>query len=271
MILLKSFQIGFDVGIAEQHAATLAAGLAKEGFKPVFAVYSTFLQRAFDQVVHDICIQKLPVVLAVDRAGIVGEDGETHQGVFDLSYLRLIPNMTVLAPKDLTEFRKMLKWCFGFDMPVAIRYPRGGDLEVEFQKYDDIVLGKWEKLITGKEITILAVGKMVQTSMKVVSKLKQKGIDAQLINCRFVKPIDKALLDEIALNDSLIVTVEDNVLAGGFGSSINEYLTNKGYKGKVINIAYPDEFIPHGSVDILYKKYGLDVDGIYTTIIKNIN
>ncbi|CDF58200.1 1-deoxy-D-xylulose 5-phosphate synthase [Thermobrachium celere DSM 8682] len=261
----------FDVGIAEQHATTMAAGLAKEGFKPVFAVYSTFLQRAYDQVIHDICIQNLPVLLAIDRAGVVGEDGETHQGVFDLSYLRIIPNLTILSPKDLKEFRLMLQWCFKQDFPIAIRYPRGGDTDVLFDKYDDINLGKWETLLVGEEITILAAGKMVQHAYKAAIKLKEKGLDVGLINCRFVKPIDESKLNEIIKTSKYIYTVEDNVLYGGFGSSVNEYLLKHGYKGKVINIAYPDEFIPHGSVDILYKKYGLDTEGIYNTIIKNID
>ncbi|MCX7696031.1 MAG: 1-deoxy-D-xylulose-5-phosphate synthase [Caloramator sp.] len=261
----------FDVGIAEQHAATMAAGLAKDGFKPVFAVYSTFLQRAFDQVIHDICIQKLPVLLAIDRAGIVGEDGETHQGVFDLSYLRLIPNLTILSPKDLSEFRYMLRWCFKQNNPIAIRYPRGGDSDIKFDKYDDIIYGKWERLLMGKKIAILAVGKMVQHSMKAAIKLKNNGIDVELINCRFVKPVDKIMLDSLIDKAEYIFTVEDNVLFGGFGSAVNEYLISKNYKGRVINIAFPDEFIPHGSVDILYKKYGLDSEGIYNTIIKNID
>ncbi|MBZ4662397.1 MAG: dxs [Caloramator sp.] len=261
----------YDVGIAEQHAATMAAGLAKEGFKPVFAVYSTFLQRAFDQVIHDICIQRLPVILSIDRAGIVGEDGETHQGVFDLSYLRLIPNLTILSPKDLVEFRYMLRWCFKQNIPIAIRYPRGGDLNIKFDNYDDINLGKWERLLMGNKVTILAVGKMVQHSMMAAQRLKGSGIDVELINCRFIKPLDKTMLNNIIEKTNYIFTVEDNVLYGGFGSAINEYLVGKNFKGKIVNIAFPDEFIPHGSVDILYKKYGLDPEGIYNTIIKNID
>lgn len=261
----------FDVGIAEQHAATLAAGMATEGFKPVFAVYSTFLQRAFDQVVHDICIQNLPVILAIDRAGIVGEDGETHQGVFDLSFLRPIPNITILSPKDIIEFRKMISWCIKQDMPIAIRYPRGGDIDISFDIYDDIKLGKWEKLIKGDRVAVLAVGKMVQHAYKAIEKLKRSNINVELINCRFVKPIDNSMMDEIILNKDIIFTIEDNVISGGFGSYINEYLVSKSYKGKIVNIGYPDEFIQHGSVDILYKKYGLDAEGIYSTILKNID
>ncbi|TDT61936.1 1-deoxy-D-xylulose-5-phosphate synthase [Fonticella tunisiensis] len=260
----------FDVGIAEQHGVTLAAGLAANGLKPVFAVYSTFLQRGYDQVIHDICIGKMPVTLAIDRAGIVGEDGETHQGVFDISYLRPIPNLTILSPKDIKEFRMMLEWIFAFNGPVAIRYPRGGDSEVEFEKYDEISLGKWETLSEGKDLAILAVGKMVQNSYKVVEKLGAKGINARLVNCRFIKPLDTIMLNNIFDEYDIIFTVEDNLVAGGFGSSVLEHASLKNYRGRIVMMGYPDEFITHGSQKILYKKYGLDVDGIMNTILKNI-
>jgi 1-deoxy-D-xylulose-5-phosphate synthase len=260
----------FDVGIAEQHAVTLAAGLAINGLKPIVAIYSTFLQRAFDQIVHDVCIQNLPVVFCIDRAGIVGEDGETHQGIIDLSYLRIIPNLTLLAPKDIEEFRRMLKWSFKQNGPVAIRYPRGGDTEVKFGSYSEIVKGKWEKIIDGKEIAILAVGKMVQMSYKVAQKLKEKGINPTLVNCRFIKPIDNLMIEEVFKKHDFIFTVEDNYIAGGFGSAVLEVSAKKNYKGKIRNIGYPDEFVTHGNVDILYKKYELDADGIYETILKNI-
>lgn len=260
----------FDVGIAEQHAAILAAGLALNGMRPVFAVYSTFLQRAYDQVVHDICIQKLPVMFAIDRAGIVGEDGETHQGLLDLSYLRTIPNITVLSPKDLTEFKMMLKWCYNFNTPVAIRYPRGGDYEVSFDKYEDITLGKWEIIKNGDNIAILAVGKMNQVSKKVIEKLKNKDIDAGLINCRFVKPLDEDMLHHVFNNYKHVFTIEDNYIAGGFGSGVLEFAARNDYKGKVSLLGFPDEFIRQGSSALLYKKYNLDVDGIYNFILKNI-
>lgn len=261
----------FDVGIAEQHAVTFAAGLAANGLRPVFAVYSTFLQRAYDQVVHDVCIQNLPVIIGVDRAGIVGEDGETHQGVLDLSYLRHLPNLTILSPKDIKEFRNMLKWCFGYtDGPIAIRYPRGGDYEVEFENYSEIIKGKWEKIKSGNKVAILAVGKMVQTAYKALDMLKRNNIDATLVNCRFIKPYDRVMLEDIIMDHDLIITVEDNYRAGGFGSGILEFLSAKDYKGKVVNLGYPDEFITHGSTEILYKKYCLDADGIYETILKNI-
>lgn len=260
----------FDVGIAEQHAVTLAAGLASNGIKPVVAVYSTFLQRAFDQIVHDVCFQELPVILAVDRAGIVGEDGETHQGIIDISFLRPIPNITIMSPKDIREFRMMLKWCFSYNGPVAIRYPRGGDMAVEFDKYDEIVKGKWERIKTGDKVSILAFGKMVQHAYLVINRLKSKGIDAELVNCRFAKPVDKNMLDDIFNDKDHIFTVEDGYINGGLGTAVVEYAAQRGYRGNIVQMGYPDEFVPHGSTGILYKKYGLDEDGIYNTILKNI-
>lgn len=261
----------FDVGIAEQHAVTFAAGLASNGLKPVFAVYSTFLQRGYDQVVHDVCIQNLPVLFAIDRAGIVGEDGETHQGILDISFLRSIPNMTILAPKDIKEFRMMLGWCFKYNLgPEAIRYPRGGDMEVEFEKYDEIVKGKWETLNVGKDVAILAVGRMVQTAYKVKDMLKKNNINVTVINCRFIKPMDTIMLDKILKEHSLILTLEDNYISGGFGSGVMEYASKKDYKGRIVMMGYPDEFVTHGSINILYKKYALDADGIYNTILRNL-
>lgn len=260
----------FDVGIAEQHAVTFAAGLAANGLKPVFAVYSTFLQRSYDQIYHDVCMQNLPVCFCIDRAGIVGEDGETHQGILDITYLRSMPNITILAPKDIKEFRMMLKWCFASKTPTAIRYPRGCDLYDAFSKYDLIQKGRWERLIEGNNCTILACGKMVQFSYEACLKLRSKEIRAELVNCRFIKPMDLVMLDEVLSKSDLIITVEDNYISGGFGSSVNEYAATRKFKGRIINLGYPDEFIPHGSVEILYKKYGLDSDGIYRCILKNI-
>lgn len=260
----------FDVGIAEQHAVTFAAGLASNGLKPVFAVYSTFLQRAYDQVIHDVCLQNLPVLFAIDRAGVVGEDGETHQGVFDISFLHSIPNITILSPKDIKEFRMMLKWCFKYDAPCAIRYPKGSDKDFDFEIYDKINKGQWEILNEGKTAAILAVGKTVQFAWMANNKLKQKGIDCDVINCRFIKPIDEIMLDNIMKKHDIIFTVEDNYISGGFGSTVLEYAANKKYKGNVVVTGYPDEFIPHGSRDILYKKYGIDTDGLMDTIIKNL-
>lgn len=260
----------FDVGIAEQHAVTLAAGLAISGLNPVVAIYSTFLQRAYDQIVHDVCMQNLPVVFAIDRAGIVGEDGETHQGVLDISYLRSIPNMTILAPKDINEFRMMLKWCFKFDSPVAIRYPRGGDTGIKFYQYDEINYGKWEFVKEGSRVAILGVGKMVQTALSVAEKLYSNNVNAAVINCRFIKPMDNITLNKIFNNYDIIFTLEDNYVSGGFGSGLLEEASKRSYRGKTVLIGFPDEFIPHGSIGILYKKYGLDVDGVYDTILKNI-
>lgn len=260
----------FDVGIAEQHAVTLAAGMAANGLKPVFAVYSTFLQRGFDQVIHDICIQNLPVVFAIDRAGIVGEDGETHQGVFDISFLRMIPNMTVLTPKDIEEFRAMLKWCFRYNGPVAIRYPRGGDMDINFNHYGSISKGKWELITQGSDVAILATGKMVQNAYLAAQKLRDIGINPTLVNCRFIKPMDTSMLNEIASNHKYLFTIEDNYKSGGFGSSVLEYLSAGNHDIKTAILGFPDEFITHGSVDILYKRYGLDAEGIYDNILKKI-
>jgi 1-deoxy-D-xylulose-5-phosphate synthase len=260
----------FDVGIAEQHAVVLAAGLASSGLKPVFVVYSTFLQRAYDQIIHDVCLQKLPVMFAIDRAGIVGEDGETHQGIFDISYLRSIPNLTILSPKDLKEFRMMLKWCFSYNGPVAIRYPRGGDFDLSFEVHDDISFGKWEIISKGSKIAILAVGKMTQVSKIVVDKLKNKGLNVTFVNSRFIKPMDNKMLDNIFETHEHIFTIEDNYINGGFGSGVMEYSSMKKYPGKISLIGFPNEFIPHGSCGLLYKKYNLDAEGILDYIYKTI-
>ena len=258
-----------DVGIAEQHAVTFAAGLAASGYKPFFAVYSTFLQRAYDQVIHDVCIQRLPVCLCLDRAGIVGEDGETHQGICDLSYLRTMPNMTVMAPKNLMEFKAMIEWCSQADFPTAIRYPRGGDKDgIELGAVKELALGSWEKLLDGKDVAILACGRMVQFSYTACQSLNEAGIYPMLVNCRFIKPFDKNMLFRILNEYKLIITVEDNYIAGGFGSSILEHAAGSGYDGKIINLGYPDKFIPQGTPEQLYKKYGLDDEGIFNTVKK---
>lgn len=261
----------FDVGIAEQHAVTLAAGMASQGLKPVFAVYSTFLQRAFDQVLHDVCIQKLPVVLAIDRAGIVGEDGETHQGVFDISYLSCIPNMTIISPKCLEELKSILRWSIKQDFPIAIRYPRGGDIEgVNFTSIDEITKGKWEVLNKAGNVAIIATGKMVQHGKLALEILKERGIDATLINACFIKPIDKELLSKLAEENYKILTVEDNLLSGGLGSSILNYLNSLEKKVEIRNLAYEDVFITHGDIDSLYKNHNLDPEGIANEVLKMI-
>jgi 1-deoxy-D-xylulose-5-phosphate synthase len=267
----------FDVGIAEQHAVTLAAGMASEGLKPVFAVYSTFLQRAYDQILHDVCIQKLPVIFAIDRAGIVGEDGETHQGVFDLSYLSHMPNLTIMAPKCLKELRTMMRWAVKQNFPIAIRYPRGGDsMSTPLYAKEDFVRGRWERIcdnnndanVQNKKVAIIATGKMVQQALFVREKLSQKQLNIDVINACFIKPIDKDLIKDLALNDYNIVTLEDNVIQGGLGSSVTQYLAELKANVKVLNLGFKDEFITHGNVDILYKLHGLDVNGIAESILK---
>ncbi|SKA76767.1 1-deoxy-D-xylulose-5-phosphate synthase [Clostridium sp. USBA 49] len=270
----------FDVGIAEQHAVTMAAGMASEGLRPIFAVYSTFLQRAYDQILHDVCIQKLPVIFAIDRAGIVGEDGETHQGIFDLSYLSHIPNITIMTPKCIDEIRYMLKWALNQNYPIAIRYPRGGDnYNVKLTAMKDYIKGKWEivstvqnKNINNTKIAIIASGKMVQNAILVKENLKEKPIDIIIVNACFIKPIDKGLIKKLVENNYNIVTIEDNIVHGGLGSLVIEYIAtlSKDKNIKILNLGFKDEFITHGSVDILYKLYGLDVDGITKSILKII-
>lgn len=265
----------FDVGIAEEHAVTLAAGMASEGLKPVFAVYSTFLQRAYDQLLHDICIQKLPAVFAIDRAGVVGEDGETHQGVFDLSYLSTMPNMTIMTPKCVAELKHMLKWAVNQNYPIAIRYPRGGDnKEVDLIELKEIILGKWEivyksnvEKAENKKIAIVAAGKMLQHALIAKEKLLNYPIELKIINACFIKPIDKALLKDLAHDNYTIVTIEDNIFNGGLGSAVLQYVSTLNNNTKVVNLAFKDEFITHGNVDILYKLYGLDPLGITNSII----
>ncbi|MCB2308032.1 1-deoxy-D-xylulose-5-phosphate synthase [Clostridium estertheticum] len=259
----------FDVGIAEQHAVTMAAGMASQGLKPIFAVYSTFLQRAYDQILHDVCIQNLPVIFAIDRAGIVGQDGETHQGIFDLSYLSHIPNMTIMAPKCIGELKTMLTFAVKQDYPIAIRYPRGGDNpNVKMSPINDFKRGKWETLLGGGKIAFIATGKMVQNAILVREKLLNMGIESTVVNACFIKPIDKKLLLDLVDKKYSLVTIEDNIVHGGLGSLVLEYVNSLNKNAKVINLGFNDEFIPHGSVDILYKLYKLDVDGIFDSILK---
>lgn len=259
----------FDVGIAEQHAVTLAAGMAKAGLKPIFSVYSTFLQRAYDQTLHDICIQKLPVIICIDRAGIVGEDGETHQGVFDLSYLTHMPNITVMAPKCIPELKYMLRWAVKQNYPIAIRYPRGGDNSgLSLEPVKNFNLGTWEVLHGEGKIALIAQGKMVQHALLAREKLVENGINVRVINACFVKPLDKKMLKSLVDEQVTLVTIEDNVIRGGLGSYILEYVNSLNNKVKVLNLGFKDEFIPHGKTDILYKLHGLDPDGIIKSIVK---
>ncbi|WP_250454928.1 1-deoxy-D-xylulose-5-phosphate synthase [Clostridium tertium] len=258
----------FDVGIAEAHATTLAAGLASANLKPVFAVYSTFLQRAFDQLIHDVCIQNMPVIFAIDRAGLVGEDGETHQGMFDLSYLSQVPNMTVLAPKHLNEIKVMLKWAFTQNGPVAIRYPRGTDCCNEMNPLTEISYGKWERIITGEKIAIIAVGKMLQHALLAKEILKSNGINPTIINATFVKPLDKNMLENLVKEGYDIVTIEDNIINGGFGSYVLMKLYELGFRNKFKALGFKDKFVPQGNVDLLYKENKLDPEGIAEAIIE---
>ena len=251
----------FDVGIAEQHAVTFAAGLARAGYRPVCAIYSTFLQRAFDQIIDDVCLQNLPVVFAIDRAGIVGEDGATHQGMFDLSYLRLIPNMVVMAPKDENELVHMLNTALSWNFPCAIRFPRGEGVGVKLDRqYKVLPLGKGEMLAEGNDVAILAIGNTVHPCLLAQQRLEAEGTRASLVNMRFVKPLDEDLIKKIVKKVHRIVTVEENTLYGGFGSGINEILTAD--SARILSIGLPDRFIEHGNSEELREKYGLTADKI---------
>jgi 1-deoxy-D-xylulose-5-phosphate synthase len=254
----------FDVGIAEQHGVTFAAGMATEGFKPVVAIYSTFLQRAYDQIIHDVCIESLPVVFALDRGGIVGEDGPTHHGLFDLSYLRTLPNMVVMAPKDENELARMLVTAVRHQGPIALRYPRGIGQGVDLDSDPaPLPLGKAEVLTEGDDLLMVAVGSMVPVALTAAHRLFEAGIQATLVNARFVKPLDANLITELAAQIPRIVTIEENVLQGGFGSAILEALTDAGLGGfKFRRLGIPDQFVEHGPQKLLRHKYGLDVDGV---------
>jgi 1-deoxy-D-xylulose-5-phosphate synthase len=252
-----------DVGIAEQHAVTFAAGLATEGFRPVVAIYSTFLQRAYDQVIHDVCLSNLPVVFAIDRGGLVGEDGPTHHGLFDITYLRSLPNMTVMAPKDENELRHMLYSALQQPGPVAIRYPRGKGLGVTIDTdYKIIALGQAEILRQGKDLTILALGTTVYPSMDAAAILEKEGLSVGVVNCRFVKPIDVRLADLASSTDRVLV-VEENIRQGGFGGAVLELFSDLGLSNvRVKRIGLPDKFVEHGPPGLLKEKCGLDTSGI---------
>lgn len=261
----------FDVAIAEQHGTTFAAGLAKGGITPVFAVYSSFLQRAYDQLIHDVCMENLHVVFAIDRAGIVGSDGETHQGVFDLSFLSHIPNMTVLSPKNDWELGEMLEFAVnGWNGPVAVRYPRG-TAETAFGEYQDpITYGKAELIQDGEKIAILAEGHMLKAAAEAAELLQANGYQPMLVNMRFIKPLDEAMLFLAAEKCEHIVTVEDNVKMGGFGSKVLEFYGEKGMQKDVLNLGFPDRYIEQGTQTQLFERYGLDAAGIYESIKKRL-
>jgi 1-deoxy-D-xylulose-5-phosphate synthase len=260
----------FDVGICEQHAVTFAAGLATQGYLPVLAIYSTFLQRSFDQIIHDVCLQELPMVFAIDRGGIVGDDGKTHQGIFDLSYLSLIPNMIVAAPKDENELQHMLYTAVKSGKIMAIRYPRSQGLGVNMDaEFRELPIGKGEILRQGNDIAILAIGSMVAPALEAAEKLALQGVEATVVNARFVKPIDAELIVDLATRIKRIVTVEENTIPGGFGNYVNDAVRQADLRDVIIrNVGLPDVFIEHGGQDFLRSKYGLDAAGIIGKVLE---
>ena len=268
----------FNVESAEQHALGFAAGLAKEGMKPVIPIYSSFLQRGYDQIVHDICMQNLPVVICVDRAGIVGSDGETHQGLLDLCFLNSIPNITIMAPKNFLELEKMLEYAIKSNKPIAIRYPRGGGGEegenskdgLEYGSINKISRGKAEVLLEGEDITIISIGKMTEYAYKVACDLKKENINVEVINIRFLKPLDKEKVLKSAIKTKKVITIEDGYLIGGLASSINDILIKQDEKIKILNMGYPDKFIKQSSVKEIEKKYKMDKDSIKENILKMV-
>lgn len=260
----------FDVGIAEQHAVTFAAGLAVGGMKPIVAVYSSFLQRAYDQILHDVCLQNLPVVFAIDRAGLVGSDGETHQGVFDLTYLSGIPNMHICAPKNKWELSDMLKFAVSLGAPVAVRYPRGTAYAGLKEYREPVSLGRAEWIYREREIALFALGSMVKTAEAVRERLKAMGHEVSLINARFVKPIDREAVAEACADHRLIVTMEENVACGGYGEKVLAYMNENGLGSGFLGIAVPDVFVEHGNVELLKEEIGMDAEGIVARILQRI-
>lgn len=257
----------FDVGIAEEHGVTFAAGLAASGLTPVIALYSSFLQRAYDQIIHDVCLQNLPVVFAVDRAGLVGNDGETHQGIFDTSFLSNIPNMTILAPKNKRELECMLPYAIGLKQPVALKYPRGV-ASTKFEKFQtDIIYGKSEVLYEEEQIAIIAVGHMMDTAGEVRQAVKEIGYECSLINARFIKPVDEEMLELISKDHKLIVTIEENILTGGYGNAVCNAVNSRKLKIKVVNLGIEDMYVEHGGIEELRKEVLLDKEAIVKRVI----
>ena len=257
----------FDVGIAEQHALGMAAGMAKKGYKPVVSIYSSFYQRAFDQVIHDICLQNLPVVMCVDRAGIVGNDGETHQGLFDMAFFSMIPNITIMAPKNFEELEKMLEFAIDLNSPVVIRYPRGGEGKIKFDKCEDVKLGMSEVLRNGDDLTIIGIGKMVERAVEVSDLLKEQGINCDVINSRFLKPLDFYTIEQSIRKTKNVITIEDGILHGGLGTSVMEMINESRIEGVHLKCyGYDDVFVKHGSVEELEKLYGLDAKSIALSV-----
>ena len=259
----------FDVGIAEQHAVGFAAGVAKAGCIPFVPIYSSFYQRAYDQVIHDVAIQNLPVIMCVDRAGIVGADGETHQGEFDMSFFRLIPNLIIMAPKDFKELEDMLEYAIILNKPVVIRYPRGGEAKEKFDTHEEIKEGKAEIIQKGKDITIIGIGKTVARAKQIAKSLEKEEIYAEVINCRFLKPLDKNTIKKSIQKTKRVVTIEDGTIINGLGTAIKELIVDENLEGiKIQTYAYPDEFIKHGEVEQLEEIYKQDAKYI-TSQIKN--
>ena len=260
----------FDVGIAEEHAVTFAAGLAANGKKPFISIYSSFYQRAYDQIIHDVCLQNLPVTFIVDRAGLVGKDGETHQGIFDISFFSNIPNMTIIAPKNGRELEKALEFAQKYNGPIAIRFSRGKASNVFENLNNELVMGKSETLIEGKHVAIIAVGNIIEETYNAVKSLNAKGYKPTLINALFLKPFDKEMIDSIAKKYKYIVTIEEGIRHGGYGEAVISYMADKNYKNDVMNLAIEDEFVEQGTVEELRKKLQLDADSICERILNFI-
>ena len=261
----------FDVGIAEEHAVTFAAGLAAGGYIPVVAIYSSFLQRAYDQILHDVCIQNLPVVFAIDRAGLVGADGETHQGIFDLSFLSSIPNMHIMAPKNKWELSDMMKYAVAAGCPIAVRYPKGRAYTGLKEFRAPISMGKSEWIYKEGGIALLAVGSMVKTAVTVRDALKEKGLPVSLVNVRFVKPFDKEMVKQAADEHDFVITLEENTANGGFGEGVRAYLEECNYRGKFLSVAIPDCYVEHGSVEQLKKELHMDAESILNRILEQMD
>ncbi|MFP3905150.1 MAG: 1-deoxy-D-xylulose-5-phosphate synthase, partial [Armatimonadota bacterium] len=258
----------FDVGLAEEHAVTFSAGLAAAGMKPAVCIYSTFLQRSYDQILHDVALQDLPVAFFLDRAGLVGADGPTHHGTFDLSFMRSIPGLVLMAPKDENELQDMVATAMNCDGPAAVRYPRGTGPGVEVAEEPTILdIGKAEQLRDGRDVAIIAEGRMVQNALKACEMLEAEGIQARLINARFIKPLDEKMIAEVAADCGVIVTVEENVLPGGFGSAVGEVLVQKDLDADLRSLGIPDEFVQHGDVEILWEQVGLTPEAIANQVV----
>ena len=260
----------YDVGIAEEHAVTFAAGMAASGLKPVVAIYSSFLQRAYDQILHDVCIQNLPVVFAIDRSGLVGADGKTHQGIFDVSFLSHIPNMTIMAPMNGKELSKMLKYALSYEGPIAIKYPRGTRGTEYEDKVSEIEYGKGIYLEKGEEIALICVGHMLEEGKKVYEKLKKKGRSVTLVNPRFIKPLDMTLIDELMKSHSLICTIEEGISQGGYGQMVGNYLMKQKWYHSFLTIAIEDEFVPQGTIAQLRQQLGIDAKAITEKILNEL-